>query len=281
VTETPTIQPTASLRPMPAGPDDLTAEWMTAVMQAHGLDAVVGSVKAVPFAEGAGMLSLLVRAELEYAHGSGPASVIVKMPILVEANRKTAVDFHCYEREVQFYQRAAGRTPARTPVIYHADLEGDNDFVIVMEDFRGYHIGDQIVGCTVEQARLCMATISELHASFWNGVDEPGYEFIPYEHPSYMSDNLHQGALTVWDTMEELAGDALPAELRALKSRYLEAIPRLQAWVTEAPRTIVHGDFRMDNLYLTSASGTATRRSRSATGRGSCAARARTTSPTS
>jgi len=242
--------PAASLRPMPAAAEDLTAPWLTAALQSGGLDVVVGGVRATAFAEGAGMLSLLVRVELEYARGSGPDSLVVKMPTPLQANRTTAVDFHCYQREVRFYREAAERTPARTPTIHFADLEGDDDFVIVMEDFRGHHIGDQIVGCTVEQAQLCMTTIAELHSSFWGKVDHPDYDFIPYHYPSYMSDNLHQGAVALWDTMVELGGEAVPDFMRDLKSRYLAAIPRMQEWITAEPRTVVHGDFRMDNLYF-------------------------------
>jgi aminoglycoside phosphotransferase (APT) family kinase protein len=249
--------PAASLRPMPATPADLTPEWLTAALRAGGLDVVVRAVRTTPFGEGAGMLSLLVRAELEYESGAGPASVVVKMPTHQEGNRATAVGFHCYEREVGFYMTAAARTPARTPRIYHADIEGAEDFVLVMEDFRGYHIGDQVVGCTVEQARLCMTTIAELHASFWSRVDDPAFDFVPYHWPSYFSDAMHQGTLALWDRLLELAGDAVPGPVRDAKERYLAAIPGMQEWITAEPRTLVHGDFRMDNLYFGQADGQA------------------------
>jgi aminoglycoside phosphotransferase (APT) family kinase protein len=50
--------------------------------------------------------------------------------------------------------------------------------------------------------------------------------------------------------MVEFAGDALPPPLREVKEEYLAAIPGLQKWATDAPRTIVQGDFRMDNLFF-------------------------------
>src|SRR3954468_13267254 len=124
--------PVASLRPMPTTAADLTPAWLTAAFQSNGLDVVVSAAQPTPFAEGTGMLSLLVRVELEYARGAGPASVIAKMPIALAANRETAVNFHCYEREVGFYRHAAHRTRARTPIIHFADIEGDSEFVVVM-----------------------------------------------------------------------------------------------------------------------------------------------------
>jgi hypothetical protein len=243
-------QPVASLRPIPTRTEDLTVPWLTASLRSSGMDVEVGSFRATEFGEGAGMMSRLVRVELDYARGSGPPSVVVKLPCANEANRAVSIDYHLYRREVLFYREAAPRTPARTVATYYADIDGETDFVLVLEDLAGYHIGDQIVGCTVAQARLCMPMMAELHASFWNKVDHLDFDFIPYHYPSFQSDNLYQGALAGWDTMAELAGDALPQPLRDLKPRYLNAIPRMQEWITAEPRTIVHGDFRMDNLFF-------------------------------
>jgi Ecdysteroid kinase-like family len=246
----PTADPTTPPGTIPTRPEDLTAEWLTSVLRQNGVDGVVAGFRTERFGEGAGMMSLLARIELEYASGSGPASVVVKMPSASDANRATAVAFHCYERETFFLRDIAPRTPARIPLVYHAAIAGEEDFVVVMEDMRGYHIGDQVLGCTVEQARLGMPCIAQFHASFWGKVDHPDYDFIPYHYPSYFSDAMHSTAVQVWDRMVEFAGDALPRELRDVKERYLAAVPGLQKWATDEPRTIVQGDFRLDNLFF-------------------------------
>jgi aminoglycoside/choline kinase family phosphotransferase len=252
-----TAEATTELRPIPTRPEDLTTAWLGAVMRRSGFDGTVRGFSVERFGEGAGMMSLLTRVKLEYANGSGPASVVVKMPSASDANRATAVAFHCYERETFFLRDIAQRMPARIPKVHHADIEGEEDFVIVMEDMRGYHIGDQVVGCTLEQARLGMPCIAQFHAAFWGKVDHPDYDFIPYHYPSYFSDAMHGTALQVWDRMVEFAGDALPPELRDVKERYLAAIPGLQQWATDDPRTIVQGDFRLDNLFFGTSDGQA------------------------
>jgi aminoglycoside phosphotransferase (APT) family kinase protein len=239
-----------TLRPIPRTPGDLTPAWLTRALNAGGLDVELSTVEIEPFGEGVGMMSGLVRARLRYRRGVGPDSVVVKMPSPNDANRGTAVAFHCYEREVRYYTEAAARTTARTPMIHFSDLEGDSDFVLVMEDMRGYDIGDQVVGATAAQARLVIGAMAEFHTAYWGVIDELDYDFIPDHFPSYFSENMHQASLATWDNMAALAGDALPAEIAAVKDRYLTAIPRLQEWMTEAPRTIVHGDFRMDNMYF-------------------------------
>jgi ecdysteroid kinase len=246
----PTAEPTTSLRPIPTRPEDVTSEWLSSVLSRNGFDGVVAGFKTERFGEGAGMMSLLTRLELDYASGHGPASVVVKMPSESDANRATAVAFHCYERETFFLRDISPRTPTRIPKVFHADIEGEEDFVIVMEDMRGYHIGDQVVGCTIEQARLGMPCIAQFHASFWGKVDHPDYDFIPYHYPSYFSDAMHNTAIAVWDQMAEFAGDALPQQLRDVKEEYLAAIPGLQKWETDEPRTIIQGDFRLDNLFF-------------------------------
>jgi hypothetical protein len=247
---TSTAHSPATLRPIPTKPEDLSAEWLTTVLRQNGFDGALSGFRTERFGEGAGMMSLLTRIELDYAGGSGPASVVVKMPAASDANRATAVAFHCYERETIFLRDISARTPARIPTVYHADIDGEEDFVVVMEDMRGYDIGDQVIGCTLEQARLGMPCIAQFHASFWGKVDQPEYDFIPYHYPSYFSDAMHGTAIQVWDRMVEFAGDALPQELRDVKEEYLAAIPGLQKWATDEPRTIVQGDFRMDNLFF-------------------------------
>ena len=238
------------LHSLPQTPEDLTPGWMTAALRAGELDVEVSSLSVRSFGEGAGMLSRLVRVELEYGAGHGPKSVVVKMPTPNEANRQTAIDFQNYRREVLSYRELANQTTARMPIVYYADIIGLDKFVLVMEDLAGYRPGDQVIGATAEEARLAMTAMAELHAPFWDRVEGPEFEFIPPHYRSYHADALHQGAIAVWDNMVTVAGDALPPEMAALKDRFLAAILRLQEWITAAPRTIVQGDFRMDNLFF-------------------------------
>jgi Ecdysteroid kinase-like family len=151
---------------------------------------------------------------------------------------------------VLFYRDVAALTPAATPDVYFAEIDGKERFVLLLEDLSHYRLGDQIEGCAAADAGLCMVELGELHASFWNDVDRPELAFIPYHYPSHHSDGLQQGAIAGWDPMMQLFGDSVPGHLRALKDRYLAAIPRMQQWIASPPLTVVHGDFRMDNLFF-------------------------------
>ena len=236
--------------PLPASASELTCDWFDAMFRTQRSSARVAAVEREPVAEGVGLMSCLTRVQLQYAEGDGPESVVVKLPTVNEQNRQVARTFDNYQREVRFYQCAAHRTPMRTPALYHADVDGDGNFVLVLEDLSAWVQGDQVRGATSKQAERCMAALAELHASFWNQVDEGDLDWMPDTYPSLMSDGLLQGTTLVYDAFNSHFSEHVPAVLRGLKERYVHALPRLQRWMNGAPRTVIHGDFRMDNLFF-------------------------------
>lgn len=238
------------LWPMPSRAEDVTPEWLTAALRSRGRDVVVGAVRRHPLGDGVGMMSALEMLEVEYEQGNGPKSIVLKLPATIEANRVVALAFDIYRREVLFYRDVAALTPAATPEVYFAEIDGTENFVLLLEDMSHYRLGDQIEGCGPADAELCMVELGELHSSFWDDVDRSELEFIPYLYPSSHADALQQGAAMGWGPMVEVFGDVIPDHVRAIKDRYLAAIPRLQEWMTTPPLTVVHGDFRMDNLFF-------------------------------
>ena len=242
---------------LPRSPVEVTPEWLTAALQSHGRQVVVKSMWRDPLGEGVGMASGLEILTLDYANGHGPRTMVLKYPTTNEANRAVALAFDLYRREVLFYRDVAALTPAATPEVYFAEIEGNESFVILLEDMSHYRLGDQIEGCGAADAELCMVELGELHASFWNDVERPELDFIPYLHPSYHADALRDSAGVGWDRTLEIFGDAVSEHVRATKDRYIAAIPRLQEWMTTPPLTVAHGDFRMDNLFFGIAPGDA------------------------
>ena len=242
----------ASGRPvaLPRSVSALTPEWFTAMFQVRGERARVTAVDCEPLAEGVGLMSHLTRVWLRYGEGMGPSSVVVKLPTASEQNRQVAQAFDNYRREVHFYQQAANRTPMRTPALYHADLDERGDFVLVLEDLSGWELGDQVRGATAQQAKCCMTALAELHATFWNRVDEGDLDWIPDTWPSLMSEGLLEGTVSLYESFSSHFGGLLPTALQHLKDRYVDALPRLQQWMNAGPRTVIHGDFRMDNLFF-------------------------------
>ena len=123
----------------------------------------------------------------------------MKFPATNEANLAVATAFDLYRREVLYYRDIAPRSKAWTPTIYFADIADDGvDFLLVMEDLSHYRLGDQVEGCAIDDARAGVDWLGRQHASFWDAVDDPTLEFLPYVAPSYSSQALTEGCRVGW-----------------------------------------------------------------------------------
>lgn len=231
-------------------PDDLDAAFMTRALQSAGLDVTVGGIECRELGEGAGMMSVITRVALRYERGRGPDSVVIKLPTPSAQNRQVATDFDNYRREVRFYTDAAHLTRMRTPRLYFAECAGPADFVLVLEDLSEWTVGDQVRGCNAEQAQQCVRALAQLHGAFWNRVDDGRLDWMPDSADSVMSEGLSAGTAAFYDAFVDLFADTLTEPLRTLGPRYNRALPAIQRWLNSAPRTLVHGDFRMDNLFF-------------------------------
>ena len=234
---------------LPRHNEEIDAAWLTAALQSSGHDVTVASFRRGPLGEGAGLMSGIERVEVVYSDGDGPPVMILKRPADNDGNRAVASTFHLYRREVLFYRDVAHRCSARTPDVYYADIDDNDDFLLLVEDLSSYTIGDQIAGATLAEAEATMRWMGRLHATFWGDVDDPTLDFLPLVHPSYSSEGLIQGAAFGWDPMVAAFPGVIPPHIHALKDRFLAALPTVFAWMAEAPITVIHGDVRMDNLF--------------------------------
>jgi len=235
---------------IPENSNDLTPAWFAGFLSERGDQVNVKSVHLEQLGVGAGMMSTMYRARLTYAGGSGPDTLIVKLPTAMTQNRGIAAQFDNYRREVEFYRRAAHATPMRTASVYLAEHDGPDNFVLVLEDLGNWELGDQIAGCSLDRATAVMEELAALHGAFWNGVDRAEMDWLPDNYPSVMSDGLASGTEASWEGFVINFADLLPDSLRDARLDYLDGLPRVQAWMNDRPRTIVHGDYRMDNLFF-------------------------------
>src|SRR5579862_545601 len=128
-------------RPEPAIPieiGDIDAAWLTAALASRlpaGVD--VRSFSVAPVCSGKELMGLLYRLTIEYNGDPdrvAPPTVIVKLPVLIDATRQVALAYRFYEKEVAFYRELAHETSLQTPEVYFGahDLDTDN-FVLVMQ----------------------------------------------------------------------------------------------------------------------------------------------------
>lgn len=237
----------------PATIDEVTPDWLTTVLRTSGAitgESSVLEVTSQPFAEGVGFLSYLFRCELAYDGPAGPDTLIVKFATDLPNQRGIADGLAFYQRELRFYRELADRVPFRTPKAHAAIMDPDGtDFVLVMEELAGLRTMDQITGADAEDALLAARSAAGFQAPFW-GADLGDLErtFFPLDNPIHQA-VLPQVFAAGWDRCKAEAGDVLTADVAAFGDRYVELLPWMLGQLSTGA-TLLHGDWRADNLMV-------------------------------
>ena len=117
-----------------------------------------------------------------------------------------------------------------------------------MEDMADSVPGDQVAGCTVDQAAVALDELAELHAPLWGDPVLRTYDWLDRSTPD--SRGMHRALLqTLWDGFRERYDDRLDPEVVELGEVF---VTRLEAFLEHEPPapTVQHGDYRLDNLLF-------------------------------
>ena len=232
----------------PSKPESLTTAWLS-----EALKRPIQGFQVEHFSEGAGVMGLVTRVHID--GDNGPASIIAKFPSPAPENRVVAQTYDMYGREIRFYQNLADKLPIRTPTCLHAQHDADSDdFVLLLEDLRGLRIGDQVAGCTLEEARLVVDTVAHLHASGWainNDADpnSPYAQLISHNNPM-QRDGMVAGFQAGWPVVVERFADMIPASARHVGERMPKRVGALLHEICTDPVCFSHTDVRLDNIFF-------------------------------
>jgi len=231
--------------------DEITPEWLTAALHEGGLcrNSRVKDIEIRPLGgKGVGFLSGVARIVVT-CDGSDPGmprSVVVKLPTLTEETRNIGDAFNAYEREARFYRDVMPHSRVRGPRCYYCAYDaGQTTFVLVMEDLSGLRMGDQVRGLTWEEALSALRAIAPFHAQWWDHPTLESFTWMPLEN----FDLQYQFAKT-WPAFRHDMYDRLMPEEIAVGDRLNWQGDRLAELVRHVPRTIVHWDYRADNLIF-------------------------------
>ena len=254
--------PTLPLRHDPAaghplidGPEGLTPAWLTAVLRAAGRLQSAKVVEAAATPVGNGMLGTNLRLKLVYdaAEAGAPATLVAKMAAAGETSRASGAALGLYERETRFYQVVAPRLGSAVATALFADIAADKTtFCLLFEDLAPARGGDQLTGCSLADAEAAMDTAAAIHAPLWGDAA-----------------TLAQP----WMSREQMVGmycAQMPPCVEAIKPRFAALLEpgvpaildqfaaRIGAWFAgqTAPFTIVHHDYRLDNILFDARGGT-------------------------
>jgi hypothetical protein len=232
--------------------EDLTPDWLTAVLREGGTiakDRSVMSVSAAPI--GTGQVGLVVLAQLEHDDPSvdAPDSVVVKLPSSDAGSRQMAQAMGLYETEVQFYKEVAPRLGPAIPRLHwgKVDAEATGRFTLVLDDLtQGSEVGDMVAGCSLEQAALAIEALPDLQAPVWADPDLPAR---PWLDPARTDMIFAAVASFVEPFLERFTGRLEPEHVELVHRMAPRAAGyRTLAW--EPPYVVAHSDYRMDNLLF-------------------------------
>lgn len=223
----------------PTSPDELTTEWLTEVLGYN-----VSHFQVEAFGEGAGIIGMVTRLHLDSV--GGPKSVIAKFPSPAEENRAVAATYDMYGREISFYRDIADRISLRVPACYHTDHDPEtNTFVILMEDLQDWTIGDQVAGCSEEEAMQVIDGIARLHGDTWR----TDIDIVSHNNPS-QRDGMIGGFGVGWPVVQAEFPDLIPESAANIGDRVPANVGKLLNRMTEDPVCISHADVRLDNVFF-------------------------------
>ena len=180
---------------------------------------------------------------------SVPPTVFVKLAPFDERQRAFVTSVGMGVAEARFYRDLAPEIPVRIPGVWFADTDGDG-YVMVLEDLVAsgcrfpHPKDDDIAG----RAHDIVENMAALHAHFW-------------ESPRFASGGdlawlaaKGTGAAGGGATFVQMAvdgiGDRMPESFHRLADIYLSRNDDIVALWNSGPRTFVHGDPHMGNLFV-------------------------------
>jgi hypothetical protein len=232
-------------------PEAVTREWLTQVLERAGLlgGGVIDSFTTQTV--GTGQMGLSVRYTLRYDRPEerAPHSVVCKFASADPTSRATGLALRAYEAEVSFYRDVAHMVDIRTPACHFADIDLETgEFVLVLEDLAPCVQGDQLAGCTADQAAVAMEELAKLHAPSWGDRHLANLPWLNRNTPDSV-EMATQLLASLFPGFLERYGSRLEADYVGVAEQLRSG---LGAWMRhrEQPFAVQHGDYRLDNMLF-------------------------------
>jgi hypothetical protein len=229
---------------IPRGPSDVTPAWLGSVL---GTD--VREVDIAPI--GTGQTGTTYRVSATYATTSDlPDTFAIKLPAQDDTVRERVA--LGYRSEVEFYTDVADKVRIPVPgCFYSAITDSGADFVLVLADMAPAVQGDQIAGCTAQEAHLAVEALAGLHGPSWCDRVWLGLSAISMPKPGDEAAAKGLGEVSVMAadiTIDKLGARISTEDRETLRAAMGLVTPWLLA---ERDRfALMHGDYRLDNMLF-------------------------------
>jgi hypothetical protein len=226
---------------IPSGVADLTPEFLS-----KALGRRVADVTLTPVGTGQVADSARIAFTWEDAD-AGPPTLVAKVTSSSEISRTIAGITRTYEIEVGFYNDLAPRIGVNAPRAHYAAHDpATGAYCVILDDLAPCEQGDQMRGCTPDEAALALRELPELHAPGHDPARQAS-SWLKRREPSE-ADFASAYLTSLLPGFFERYADRLDDDVVAMTER---AIPRASRAVPPAEgATIIHNDFRCDNLMF-------------------------------
>jgi thiamine kinase-like enzyme len=226
-------------------PAELSADWLTAALSLSAGAKVSGFTTTQV---GTGQMADTVRIAVDYEPaGAGPATVIAKFASSDPNSRAASKMVRCYEIEVSIYNELAP-VPG-VPEHYFAAWDAEADFfTLLLSDAAPCTQGNDIEGCDEVVAAEAMKRLAGIHAFAWDKPEHAAREWLNRVSAENTANVVAIITMTAPSFFERFSKHLDP-EHQALVER---VIPHVTSIVEayDGPRTLAHGDYRLDNMLF-------------------------------
>ena len=274
-------------RDIPATIDEISAEWLTGALRKSGVlkDNSVKTLSSSIIGEGQGYVGTLARLSLGYEtpDPSLPETMIAKIPTQEPKSKMIMEAFWNYERENRLYEEILPHLNMRTPECYYSDFDrgkGEKwmskvygrygslpkglvglyfiyagmrnlrlkrQYILLLEDFGGLEQIPHIEGCSIEDAGRVMKPLGIAHASMWES---------PLLEKFWLKDhgNFSNMLAFLSDRWQPVIKKTHPGKITPKMQAFFDWLKannkKLDEYTMTRPHTLVHTDYRLDNIFF-------------------------------
>ena len=224
--------------------EGISADWLQRAFSAGGVVApqrLAMEPEVTPIGHGTTSETVKIRATYNSGTITAPRTAICKIGRPSAGSLSTTSPF---ERERRAYDLFGSDPGFRIPRAYFNQSDETGLCNLLLEDLSETgRAGNQIIGCSANDARAVLRELAHLHCAWWEKPDLVQEDWMSQPHrvlPAY-----GKGAAIIGDWL----GSRISAHEIAVVDRFGEMAER---WLGAVPprQTLIHGDPRVDNILF-------------------------------
>jgi len=240
---------------LPENASEIDAAWLDRALHTGGLATEASVVDAVeePVVGGVGVMGEITRFRLTWSDdGDGllPETVVAKLPSVLPENRALGLMLGFYESEHRLYSELSTDLGLRTPRCWFSGGDAESGrYALIIEDVGGLERVDQFEGADIGHAEQVIDAAASMHAKWWQSPALAALPWLAQGHGDAIKifGDIMRAAWPAFATATEAAIDR---EDRALTERFIASFNDVVDEIADDPWTLVHRDFRVDNMMF-------------------------------